>query len=273
MYNQWRRFQFFDKELVTADAGGDAAAPHPELQKLKVTAVASGKGQIVFGDSDGCVTLCDRKLALNKFQAYERSVTKLHQLVQQNVLVSCGDDLAASAVLKVWDMDKADRETSGFLCVLSKDLFKNLPLPRSAVTCLSAAEDLSVIVVGLQSGSVVVVQGDIHHNKATMRVLTSAHQTPVVCLGLHRSLGPEGAGGAQAGGTPNRDKHGAAVSLLVVTTSHILNFQNLEQGRMEVLDEQGCPPGAAAYTDEGELLVGRQEAVPFLSFLLAFNVS
>ena len=43
MYNQWRRFQFFDKELVTADAGGDAAAPHPELQKLKVTAVASGK--------------------------------------------------------------------------------------------------------------------------------------------------------------------------------------------------------------------------------------
>ena len=96
MYNQWRRFQFFDKELVTAD-GSSSGAPHPELQKLKVTAVSSGKGQIVFGDSDGCVTLCDRKFTLNKFQAYEKCVSKLYQLVQQNVLVSCGDDLASSA--------------------------------------------------------------------------------------------------------------------------------------------------------------------------------
>ena len=31
--------------------------PHPELQKLKVTAAASGKGQLVFGDSDGCITV------------------------------------------------------------------------------------------------------------------------------------------------------------------------------------------------------------------------
>ena len=31
--------------------------------------------------------------------------------------------------------------------------------------------------------------------------------------------------------------------------------------KIKVLDEQGCPPGAATYTDEGELIVGRQEAV------------
>jgi|LauGreDrversion4_2_1035121.scaffolds.fasta_scaffold2591123_1 hypothetical protein len=74
-------------------------------------------------------------------------------------------------------MDAADRETNGFLRLLGKDLFENLPLPRSAVTCLTAAEDLSVILVGLQSGSVIVVQGDVLKNKASMRVLTSAHQT------------------------------------------------------------------------------------------------
>ena len=56
MYNSWRRFQFFDKELVTAD-GSSNGVPHPELQKLKVTAAASGKGQLVFGDSDGCITV------------------------------------------------------------------------------------------------------------------------------------------------------------------------------------------------------------------------
>jgi len=39
------------------------------------------------------------------------------------VLVSVGDDVAATAVLKVWAMDKTDRETNGFLCVLSKGFF------------------------------------------------------------------------------------------------------------------------------------------------------
>ena len=34
--------------------------------------------------------------------------------------MSVGDDAAAPAVLKVWAMDKTDRETNGFLCVLSK---------------------------------------------------------------------------------------------------------------------------------------------------------
>jgi hypothetical protein len=159
-------------------------------------------------------------------------------------------------VLKVWDMDKTDGETKGFLCLLNKDLFEKLPLPRAAITCLSSTEDLSMILVGLHSGSVIVVQGDLAHNKAVLRVLTSAHQTPVVCIGFHKSLGE--AGGA-AGGTPSWDKGSSA--LMVATTSHILAFHNLEQSRMEVLDEQGCPPGAATYSDEGQLLVGRMEAV------------
>ena len=253
-YNQWRRFLFFEKELLVDEGGGDA--PRHDLLQLKVTAVTSGKGYIVLGDTEGCITLCDRKLALVKFQAFERSVTKLHQLHQQNILVSIGDDLSASAVLKVWDMDKTDRNSGGFLSLFSRDLFEKLALPRAAVTCLTAAEDLSVILVGLQSGSVIVVQGDVQNNKATMRVLTSAHQTPVVCLGLHTSLGDAGTAGR--GGTPNKERSSA---LMVVTTSHILCFHNLEQARMEVIDEQGCPPGAATYTDEGLIFVGRQEAV------------
>ena len=106
MYNQWRRFQFFDKELVTADGSPRCVSvcvrvcvyvhthiprqpnpplnpspsqppfphsseePHPELKKIKVPAAASGKGMIVLGDSEGCVTLCDRKFSLNKLPGF-----------------------------------------------------------------------------------------------------------------------------------------------------------------------------------------------------------
>ncbi len=65
MFNQWRRFQFFDKEVVK---GEDGRSPHPDLQKLQITAAASGKGQTIFGDEDGGITLCDRKFQLCKFQ-------------------------------------------------------------------------------------------------------------------------------------------------------------------------------------------------------------
>ena len=99
--------------------------------------------------------------------------------------------------------------------------------------------------------------------QASMRVLTSAHQTQVVCIGLYKPLSEHGGtpNKKASNGTPNKTAKDKASALLVVTSSHTLCFHNLEQSRMEVLDEQGCQPGAASYTDDGELVVGRQEAV------------
>ena len=78
-----------------------SSAPHPELAQLQVTCTTSGKGQLMLGDASGCVTLCDRKGALKKFQAFERRVTQLCLIAQQNLLVSVGDDASASCMLKV----------------------------------------------------------------------------------------------------------------------------------------------------------------------------
>lgn len=238
MFNQWRRFQFFDKELVK---GEDGRSPHPDLQKLQITAAASGKGQTIFGDEEGCITLCDRKFQLCKFQAFERKVTHLFQLQQQNVLVSVGDDHLSGPVLKVWNLDKTDRDTDGFLNVLSKDVFEGLSLSRCPATCVTASEGLSLIAVGLQSGHVVLVQGDVQHNKASSRVLNCSPSFPIVAMGMH---------------TINSESW-----FLVATASRVLSFQNLRQDSMEVLDEQGCSGGTATFTDEHELIVGRQEAL------------
>eukprot|EP00961_Rhodomonas_salina_P255937 3458786-Rhodomonas_salina.2 len=220
MFNQWRRFQFFDKELVK---GEDGRSPHPDLQKLQITAAASGKGQTIFGDEEGCITLCDRKFQLCKFQAFERKVTHLFQLQQQNVLVSVGDDHLSGPVLKVWNLDKTDRDTDGFLNVLSKDVFEGLSLSRCPATCVTASEGLSLIAVGLQSGHVVLVQGDVQHNKASSRVLNCSPSFPIVAMGMH---------------TINSESW-----FLVATASRVLSFQNLRQDSMEVLDEQGCSGG------------------------------
>jgi len=57
---------------------------------MNISAVSSGGGQIVFGDSSGYIHIADRQFNLSSFQAYGVAVTHLYQLKQRNVLVSVG---------------------------------------------------------------------------------------------------------------------------------------------------------------------------------------
>lgn len=100
----------------------------------------------MLGDASGCVTLCDRKGALKKFQAFERRVTQLWLIAQQNLLVSVGDDVSASCILKVWNVN-TDPDGEALLLTISKDIFQSVPLPRSPVTALTSSSDLSLIVL------------------------------------------------------------------------------------------------------------------------------
>ena len=85
----------------------------------------------MLGDASGCVTLCDRKGALKKFQAFERRVTQLCLIAQQNLLVSVGDDASASCMLKVWNVDKTDPDGEALLLTISKDIFQvHTPSPK-----------------------------------------------------------------------------------------------------------------------------------------------
>lgn len=45
-----------------------------------MTSITSGKGKLVFGDSEGGITLCDEEFALQRFNAYEQSVNFAYQV-------------------------------------------------------------------------------------------------------------------------------------------------------------------------------------------------
>lgn len=45
-----------------------------------MTSITSGKGKLVFGDSEGGITLCDEEFALQRFIAYEQSVNFAYQV-------------------------------------------------------------------------------------------------------------------------------------------------------------------------------------------------
>ena len=60
------------------------------LQNLTLTACASGRGQLILGDSEGTLYCINRHLELMSFKAYELNVSHLFQLKQHNILVSVG---------------------------------------------------------------------------------------------------------------------------------------------------------------------------------------
>jgi hypothetical protein len=60
------------------------------LQDITVSACASGRGQLIIGDTEGTLYFINRHLELTSFKAYELSVSHLFQLKQHNVLVTVG---------------------------------------------------------------------------------------------------------------------------------------------------------------------------------------
>ena len=116
---QWRRFNFFEKDLVRQ---GDL--PHPELkvlaiaqsaliggQKISASCATSGRQLLVLGDifplpltifllfvclilvhTQGGVHFVHPDFHVTAFQAFERAVTLVHQLPTSPILITVGDD-------------------------------------------------------------------------------------------------------------------------------------------------------------------------------------
>ncbi|KAI9914115.1 hypothetical protein PsorP6_004923 [Peronosclerospora sorghi] len=65
---QWRRFAFFDKEVLK-DANG------PWMKGVEITSMSANRGLICVGDADGFVHLTNRSLEARKYQAHELFVS------------------------------------------------------------------------------------------------------------------------------------------------------------------------------------------------------
>jgi len=116
---------------------------------MNISAVSSGGGQIVFGDSSGYIHIADRQFNLSSFQAYGVAVTHLYQLKQRNVLVSVGvralstqrfvfvfcltvlqdDEEGINPTIKVWHLDKSDKDKNPFCTRVMKVTYENRAFP------------------------------------------------------------------------------------------------------------------------------------------------
>ncbi|EHB08795.1 Vacuolar protein sorting-associated protein 11-like protein [Heterocephalus glaber] len=228
-YLQWRRFVFFDKELVKEPLGNDGAAPGPTPASGStaskflclpsgITVCDSGRGSLVFGD------------ILTGFQAYKLRVTHLYQLKQHNILASVGEDEEGiNPLVKIWNLEK--RDGGNPLCTR---IFPAIPgTEPTVVSCLTVHENLNFMAIGFTDGSVKLNKGDITRDRHSKTQILHKGNYPVTGLAFR-----------QAGKTTH---------LFVVTTENVQSYivSGKDYPRVE-LDTHGCGLRCSALSDPSQ---------------------
>ncbi|XP_065425258.1 vacuolar protein sorting-associated protein 11 homolog isoform X2 [Chrysemys picta bellii] len=232
-YLQWRRFVFFDRELVKEPPGpdgGGAGAGKPFALPPGITVCDSGRGSLVFGDMEGQIWFLPRSLQFSSFQAYKLRVTHLYQLKQHSILASVGEDEEGiNPLVKVWNLEK--RDGGNPLCTR---IFPAIPGNKpTVVSCLTVHENLNFMAIGFADGSVVLTKGDITRDRHSKTQILHEGNYPVTGLAFRQS--------------------GKITHLFVVTTENIQSYMLSvkDYPRLE-LDTHGCGLRCSTLSDPSQ---------------------
>ncbi|XP_068096951.1 vacuolar protein sorting-associated protein 11 homolog isoform X1 [Hyperolius riggenbachi] len=225
-YLQWRRFVFFDKELVRFPGeGGKSLSLPPGL-----IVCDSGRGSLVFGDMSGQIWFLSRSLQLSSFQAYKLRVTHLHQLKQHSILVSVGEDEEGiNPLVKVWNLEK--RDGGNPLCTR---IFPAIPGNKpTVVSCITVHENLNFMAIGFADGSIVLTKGDITRDRHSKTQILQEGSYPITGMAFRQT--------------------GKTTHLFVVSTENVKAYElSHKDYPCTELDSHGCGLRCSSLTDPSQ---------------------
>ncbi|XP_071483682.1 vacuolar protein sorting-associated protein 11 homolog [Diadema antillarum] len=241
---QWRRFNFFEKEVVKYPESTEIFS---KLKDIDITACASGRGQMTLGDSEGNLLFLDRNLELDGFKAFELRVTHIFQLKQHNIIFTIGqDEPGINPVIKVWNLDKRDKSNNPSCTRITRALpGSNV---ASNVTAIAVSENLNMMAIGFQDGSVTLFKGDVtrdRHSKSPKIVYKGRVQVTGLAF-----------------------RHSQRSNVLFISTEETVVSCHIgsKDVRVDTLDNHGCPLRCAVMSDatqDNQFVIGRSDAVYF----------
>ncbi|KAF9350881.1 hypothetical protein BGX34_000945 [Mortierella sp. NVP85] len=237
-----RQFNFFDRVEVKDP---EDATKSPEVFKsIESNVATSGRGHMVVADRSGLVYIIDKGLHGEGFLAYKSGrVTHMKQLKQRNILVTVGEEENAEQVIKLWDLDKPDRNKPG--PTLERSIRVNQTGNAFPVSVLAVLENMSQIAVGLANGTVVLISGDLMRERTTSQKIVHQNDEPITGLGF------------------KEQSKGAL--LYIATTAKVLLYNTFTR-HTQTLDEHGGGLGCAVMNESTqELAIARDEAIFFYS--------
>ncbi|KFD47361.1 hypothetical protein M514_11776 [Trichuris suis] len=259
LIQSWRRLIFFERDLVKDPTNG--VEPYSDLKDLNIACCSAGEDIVCIGDRDGGVHLLDRQWNDTYFRAYKVSLCLLLcPRVDSTVLLSVGttvrleaslqdDDDGINPYLKVWQLDRFDKQGVPFVVRCTKTSPSNRPVKVSslAIDCT-----LTLMAIGFEDSSLLLYRGDVRKERQGKGQLLRDglicdQEGAIVGLAFH-NLSPD------------------TTILYVVTTQLTMSFALGSKEKETILERQGCSPNCWALTDDelqGQLVVGRSEGIYF----------
>uniref|UniRef100_A0A1I8J5J3 Vacuolar protein sorting-associated protein 11 homolog n=1 Tax=Macrostomum lignano TaxID=282301 RepID=A0A1I8J5J3_9PLAT len=172
------RFQFFETGLLRDLNTGESFKGLADIEGI--CCWSCGHGLLVFGDKNGFVYLVGRNsdgsFDVTNFRAFDDSTNLLHQFAQHDILISVGLDQGFNEQrLKVWSQLDRPEADGGPVCsrvmrvaIDPATLAKQQPqMPPPFLTCLTAHENLSCLLLGFSTGVVQLHRGDVSESRVT----------------------------------------------------------------------------------------------------------
>ncbi|GAB2233744.1 hypothetical protein Droror1_Dr00002973 [Drosera rotundifolia] len=250
---QWRKFEFFEDKYAGKSKIGD------EIEG-EITCSSSGRGKVAIGSDDGTVGILDRGFKFSYgFRAHSSSVLHLQLLKQRNYLLTIGEDeqipgQASAMCLKIFDLDKTQTENTSTAipdCIQILRIFTN-QFPEAKITSFLVLEEAPpqlLIAIGLDTGSIYCIEGDMAREKITrfkLQVNNASYEDNSAVTGMGFRV------------------EGQATLLFAVTPSSVSSFTfQSKPPKGQTLDQIGCHVNCVAMSDRSELIIGRPEAVYF----------
>jgi hypothetical protein len=240
---QWRQFNFFEKEQIY-DPIERSRSPK-WLQNMDITSWTNGRGHLIFGDSAGLITLVNYSLNLNySYPAHPSSITQVKIMKYKNILISVGEDESSVPNIKVWNLDKMNKNTKSPVCL--RTIKVNHAGKISPVTSIAILDSMSQMAIGLENGTVILMRGDILRDRFTKTRIIHEGKGAVTGLGFK--------------------EEGKQTLLYIVTNSSIYLYNTLVKDYKKLIDEQGCNVGCSVinfHDPFSDLIIGKNEAVYF----------
>ncbi|KAK6363838.1 hypothetical protein TWF730_001245 [Orbilia blumenaviensis] len=233
----WKTFTFFDASTTKL--------PVDEfLGQSQITCLCSGMRCILLGLSNGnMVALSPKYHRSMVWQAHEsRPITHAKYLEARQILVTISEDLRDPPEMKVWILKNLDKREFSFqlLSTLRINVQSIFPM-----TCFSVTEDLSDVAAAFANGAIVLVRGDLVHDRGTKQRTIFESGEPIT-------------------GIQFADENGT-YALYVTTTERVMTIKTSIRGHIpapRVLETAGCALGCLAMDKtSGSVLVARNDAL------------
>lgn len=247
--NKWRQFSFFESTPIR-----DPTSPgeEPLFSDPQLSAVTPGIATVFIANSGGYIKEFTKDLLLKDiFKAYDSDYSILHlkYLVGTSLLLSVGTKQGSPTLVHLWDLEKRDKKTDEPHChstvTVNNGTTNTFPLSAFAIS-----KDYSVMAFGFAEGTVILVRGDIIHDRGARQRHIYTSSGPITGLSFYS--------------TPD-DNNPPVLFATSVNQVITLPTTGRNSGEPETVLEKskGAALGCVSQTDLGELVIARDEGIQY----------